>query len=103
MKFFITSLLSISVVFSSAQNVRMNWTIIYYAAGGNSSETDLLSDIDEMKQGKISDDYNLIVLIDRVEGFSDDSTTLDGNFTDTRLYEIKNNSFVRLDGKDPLS
>lgn len=77
-----------------------NWTILYYAAGSNSSETDLLSDIAEMKKGKKSKDYNLILLIDRVKGFSEDSTTLDGNFTDTRLYQIENHSTRRLAGKE---
>lgn len=73
---------------------------MHYAVGSNSSESDLLSDISEMKQGKKSKDYNLIVLIDRVEGFSKDSATLDGNFTDTRLYQIEHKSYNRLDGKE---
>ena len=61
---------------------------MHYSVGSNSSEMDLLSDIEEMKRGKRSNEYNLITLIDRIDGFSDDSLTLDGNFTDTRLYEI---------------
>ncbi len=72
---------------------------MHYSVGSNSSEMDLLSDIAEMKRGKKSRDYNLILLIDRVEGFSEDATTLDGNFTDTRLYQIEYNSYNRLDGK----
>lgn len=73
---------------------------MHYAVGSNSSETDLLSDIAEMKRGKKSKDYNLILLIDRVDGFSDDSTTLDGNFTDTRIYQIEHNSHHRLNGNE---
>lgn len=72
---------------------------MHYAVGSNSSETDLLSDIAEMKRAKRSRDYNLVLLIDRVEGFSEDATTLDGNFTDTRLYQIEHDSYHRLDGK----
>lgn len=41
-------------------------------------------------------------MIDRIAGFSDDSTTLDENFSDTRLYEIKANSYTELDGMDLL-
>jgi len=77
---------------------KKNWTIMHYSVGSNSSETHLMSDIEEMKQGKISNDYNLVALVDRIEGFSNDSVTLDGNFTDTRLYKIEHNSYQRLDG-----
>lgn len=77
-----------------------NWCILYYAAGSNSSETDLLSDIAEMKAGKKSKDYHLITLIDRIEGHSEDSSTLDGNFNDSRLYQIEHNSLIRLKGRE---
>lgn len=101
MKYYLTIILTLFVCTSFSQNIR-NWTILYYAVGSNSSETDLLGDIAEMKRGKISKGYNLILLIDRVEGFSDDSTTLDGNFTDTRLYQIDHNVYHRLDGREFL-
>lgn len=87
---------------NSQSQVEKNWTIMYYAAGGNSSEVDLMNDVEEMKRGKKSQDYNLILQIDRAEGFSDDSTTLDGNFNDTRLYQIDWNEYQRLDGKEYL-
>lgn len=98
MKYFIF-LLIIFNISTFSQEIK-NWTIMHYAAGSNSSEADLLSDVEEMKKGKVSSDYNLVLLIDRIEGFSNDTTTLDANFTDTRLYEIEINSFKRLDGKD---
>lgn len=79
------------------------WTIMHYAAGSNSSEIDLLQDVNEMMQGKKSEDYELILLIDRTEGHSNDSTTLGENFTDTRLYRIHENRFEELDGKSELS
>ncbi|MDG2450076.1 MAG: clostripain-related cysteine peptidase [Saprospiraceae bacterium] len=87
---------------TSYSQEQKNWTIMHYSVGSNSSEIDLMSDIDEMKQGKISNDYNLITLIDRIEGFSHDSLTLDGNFTDTRLYQINHNTYERLEGKEFL-
>jgi len=102
MKYFITILVATFFVSTSFSQSLKNWTIMHYSVGSNSSETDLLSDIAEMKRGKKSKDYNLILLIDRTEGFSEDSTTLDGNFTDTRLYQIEYNSYNRLDGKEFL-
>ncbi|WP_242092866.1 clostripain-related cysteine peptidase [Aestuariivivens sediminicola] len=101
MKYTLTILLTFFISISFSQSLK-KWTIIYYAVGSNSSESDLLSDIAEMKKGKKSMDYNLVLLIDRVEGFSEDSITLDGNFTDTRLYQIEHNSYNRLDGKEFL-
>lgn len=78
------------------------WTIMHYAVGSNSSETDLLADMDEMIRGKISDGYELITLIDRTEGFSEDSVTLGENFTDTRLYSFGGLSYRRLNGMKSL-
>lgn len=79
-----------------------NWTIMYYAVGSNSSETDLMSDIQEMMDGKNSSQYEVIMLIDRVEGFSNDSLTLGDNFTDTRLYQLGSNTYTRLGGRKML-
>lgn len=101
MKYPLIFLLSIIAGPSCSQDIKQ-WTIMHYAVGSNSSETDLLSDVEEMKWGKTSEDYNLILLIDRVEGFSEDATTLDGNFTDTRLYQIEHNAYNRLSGKELL-
>ena len=78
------------------------WTIMYYAVGSNSSEIDLLSDIGEMMKGKTSEGYELITLIDRTEGYSDDASTLGENFTDTRLYKLYDNKYQELDGGEFL-
>ncbi len=77
-----------------------DWTIMHYAAGSNSSEIDLLSDVEEMKQGKGNDGINFILLIDRIDGFSEDSLTLDGNFNDTRMYSIRDGAYMKLDGME---
>ncbi|TNE53842.1 MAG: hypothetical protein EP338_09955 [Bacteroidetes bacterium] len=99
MKYLLITAISLLASDSFSQELK-NWTIMHYAVGSNSSETNLLSDVEEMKRGKKSEDYNLILLIDRIEGFSEDSTTLNGNFTDTRLYQIQNNAYEQLDGKE---
>ncbi|MEZ4806275.1 MAG: clostripain-related cysteine peptidase [Flavobacteriales bacterium] len=78
------------------------WTILHYAVGANSSEVDLLSDIQEMMDGKLAAGYEVIVLIDRTPGFSEDSTTLGENFTDTRLFRITHQGYERLAGGDEL-
>lgn len=96
----LSTLIFFAVVHGGIAQEIPNWTIMYYAVGSNSSETDLLNDIEEMKVAKYSKDYEVITLIDRVAGFSDDSLTLDGNFTDTRLFSINLNSYSRLDGKE---
>jgi hypothetical protein len=72
------------------------WTILYYAAGCNSSEADLMSDVQEMLNAKQDDRYNLILLIDRTAGHSEDSVVLGENFEDTRLYNIQNGEANRL-------
>lgn len=100
MKHFILLIIIVYFAKFGFSQQQTNWTIMYYAAGSNSSETDLLSDINEIKQSKNSSEYNVITLIDRIEGFSNDSSTLDGNFTDTRLYSINHNSYKGLDGKE---
>lgn len=79
-----------------------NWTFLYYAAGSNSSETDLLQDVQEMQNGKLSDDYNLVLLIDRIDGHSDDSLALGTNFTDTKLFEIQLGKAFELNGSSEL-
>lgn len=75
------------------------WTILYYAGGCNSSEETLLQDLREI-QSSVCDNagYRIIMLIDRVEGFSSDAITFNEDFTDTRLYEITSKGFRRING-----
>lgn len=99
-KFLLVILLTIVLNGCKAQN--KNWTFLYYAAGSNSSEIDLLNDVDEMIRGKLSDDYNLVLLIDRIEGHSEDSLALGQNFIDTKLYEITTKGAKELNGAPEL-
>ncbi len=103
MNFTLLLLLSLQLLQAINPPDQKNWTIMYYAAGSNSSETDLLSDFSEMKDGKLSSDYNLITLIDRINGYSNDSLTLEGNFTDSRLFKIEHHSYLSLSGKELFS
>jgi clostripain len=98
----IVLLLMIASAHSSHAQALNGWTIMHYAVGSNSSESDLLADMDEMIRGKISDGYELITLIDRTEGFSEDSTTLGENFTDTRMYSFNGFRYNELNGSKAL-
>ncbi|GAA0740844.1 clostripain [Clostridium oceanicum] len=74
-------------------------TIMYYCDADNNLEPHLLSDIDEMKKGYHNNpNLNLITLVDRTPGYTNQKTTLGENFTDTRLYKIEHNKTERLDG-----
>ena len=77
----------------------VDWTIMIYADGDNDLESFLMTDIEEMKEGYINGQgLNLIVMIDRIPGFSADRNVLNENFTDTRLYHITNNKAKRTGG-----
>lgn len=93
-------LLATSTIVAQEKN---GWTIMHYAVGANSSEVDLLDDIGEMMRGKTSSGYEVITLIDRTEGHSEDATTLGENFTDTRLYRLADNQYEELEGKKVLA
>ncbi|AWZ48894.1 clostripain [Clostridiaceae bacterium 14S0207] len=81
------------------ENKDQKVTILYYCDADNNLEPDLLDDIEEMKRGYNNNpNLNLIALVDRTEGFSNDSHVLGENFEDTRLYKIEHNSVKRLDG-----
>jgi len=75
------------------------WTIMYYGDGDCNLESALLEDVAEMKSG-IADDQgvNIIVLFDRISGYSSDSSVFGQNFTDTRLYRITNGKAWRISG-----
>ncbi|WP_025665792.1 clostripain-related cysteine peptidase [Aquimarina megaterium] len=97
--FIILFTLSTTTIHSQTDN---GWTIMYYAAGSNSSELDLLQNIEKMIEGKQSKGYEVITLIDRIEGYSKDAKTLGENFTDTKLYKFEANSYQELSGKEIL-
>lgn len=62
------------------------WTIMVYLDGDNNLEEAALTDMNEMELVNLAGEgVNVIVLIDRCDGYSD----ADGNWTGTRLYEIK--------------
>lgn len=65
------------------------WTIMYYGAGDNNLEEQLMADINEMETVDVSKKANIVILMDRY--YNEDEElhwTGDGNWSDTRAYEI---------------
>lgn len=74
-------------------------TVMMYADCDNNLEDYILHDIEEIKRGITEDpNLNVVVLVDRAPGYSNNSSILGSNFTDTRLYKIGKNSAKRISG-----
>ncbi len=98
-----TRMLTALLLASQAASPPRHWTIVFYGAANNSCEETIMHDIAEMKQGFVDDQgVELIVFVDRVNGFSADKTALGEDFTDSRLYRITHDRAERLDGAPEL-
>ncbi len=65
---------------------RKKWTIMTYLDGDNDLEDAAIDDIGEMERGGGSvDDVNVIVLIDRIDGYD----TSNGDWTGAKIYNIE--------------
>nr|MCR4940465.1 hypothetical protein [Treponemataceae bacterium] len=70
----------------TAQFKKRNWTIVVYMAADNDLESSAILDMNEMEASDFMEGgLTVLALVDRAEGY--DGTN--GNWTDTRLYEIK--------------
>lgn len=70
----------------SAEFKKRQWTLLAYMAADNDLEASAILDINEMEAADfLSGGISVLALLDRAEGY--DGTN--GNWTDTRLYEIK--------------
>ena len=77
--------LSVSFNFGPVQRDKERaWTVLVYMDGDNNLEAFALKDIDEMERSMPEIGVDVIVFVDRAEGFSD----LEGNWTDTRIFRI---------------
>lgn len=84
---------------ASEPHPETKWTIMYYGDGDCNLEAALLEDVAEMKSGIVDGQgVNVIVLFDRISGYSSDSSVFGENFTDTRLYRITSGKTWRLSG-----
>lgn len=73
---------------SSSAEDEPDWTIMVYMDADNNLEKFAIKDIQEMMRAGSSDNLNIIVLIDRVPGESDESLPGLGNFLDSRVLRI---------------
>ncbi|MBU3133881.1 clostripain [Clostridium gasigenes] len=84
---------------STAKVPNKKLTVMVYSDADNNLEESLLQDIQEMKTGYIDNpNLNLIALVDRTPDYSDDSTILGEDFSDSRMYKIENHKAVRIEG-----
>jgi clostripain len=89
-----------STMFADTHNY---WTIMYYVDGDNNLEQALLDDMEELSKGLAGTEMiTVIALIDRIEGYSSDTTILGTDFTDTRLFRIGSDTFYSLSGEEFL-
>jgi len=62
------------------------WTILVYANGDNNLEEVICNDMKEMELSEIADtDIRVLILLDRIAG----NSNAFGDFSDTRIYELK--------------
>ncbi len=78
-------LLSFMLALNTVMAQDASWTIMVYIEGDNNLEGDALADIQEMEQIGSTNDVNIIVQIDRAEGYSDG----DGDWTQARRYRVE--------------
>jgi hypothetical protein len=75
------------------------WTVLVYGGADNNADGPILEFLDGVRKA-IDDDpgIELLLLLDRSEGFSDDATLLGADFHGARLYRLKRDSAERLSG-----
>lgn len=71
------------------------WTVFVYMAADNNLEDAAVLDVQEMQQG-VSDDVNLVVMMDRAVGFDDTPIEGLGDFTGVRLFQVTKSGLVDL-------
>jgi len=66
-------------------DIEYEWNFLVYMAADNNLERFAIQDINEMELIGSTDNVNVLVLVDRIQGF--DKTN--GDWTTTRLYRVK--------------
>ena len=72
------------IVSVTNKNEKQKLTLMIYMAADNDLETYALQNLKMLEQAEF-EKINVIVLLDRAEGYDE----TDGNWTDTRLYEVQ--------------
>lgn len=90
LKIFLSAVLLCFSVFpqAEAKGAEKDWTVMVYMCADNDLEEMALYDFLEMEQG-ITDNINVLVLLDRARGFS----SLYGDESGTKVYEVKKSPY----------
>ncbi len=79
--------------------VERPWTLMIYGAADNNADGPILHFLDTVRKA-LDDDpgMELVLFLDRSEGFSDDAELLGEDFTGARIYRLRKDSAERLAG-----
>jgi len=93
------ALLSPQAAPAAASGAQRPWTVLVYGGADNNADGPILEFLDQVRKA-IDDDagLELLLLLDRSKGFSDDATLLGEDFAGTRLFRLKKDSAERLSG-----
>lgn len=84
---------------AAQQPARAAWTIAFYAAGDNSSEESVISDLQALADSlRAVPTVQVILLIDRSPRYDNTPGPFGEDFSDTRLYRIASDGVTRLAG-----
>jgi clostripain len=77
------------------------WTLMVYGAADNDADGPILHFLDDVRKA-LDDDpgMELLLFIDRSEGFSSDATVLGADFTGARVYRLRSDSAELLDASE---
>ena len=77
------------------------WTLLVYGAADNNADGPILEFLDSVRAA-LDDDpgIELLLFIDRSEGFSNDSTSLGADFTGARVYRLRRDTAELLDASE---
>jgi len=77
------------------------WTLLVYGAADNNADGPILEFLDRVRKA-LDDDpgMELVLFLDRSEGFSDDASLLGEDFTGARVYRLRKDSAELLDASE---
>lgn len=80
-----------------------SWTFLVYMVADNDLEPFALLDVAEMAEAGSKPNFNIVVQIDRAEGFAENDVFGLGNFTNTKRLLINNGSVTQLEDMAELN
>ena len=94
-----TLLLTPPVTAAPSDSPPRPWTLLIYGAADNNADGPILEFLNDLRQAHANDPgLEMILFLDRSEGFSTDATCLGEDFTDARLYRLRMDTAERLSG-----